>query len=175
MRALACPSQPVAVSLEESAAAASAPTALYDAQACKRMRQRATQHKGEKKTKGRGKNTIEKNSQAAAFCKLWQTHECVLLPAPHSRPPSASKSRRPQHQRRPLFTTRKPANACVREQRNTKARRKQKGEAKTPLKKTAKRLLSASFGKRMNACSCLPLTAGRRQPRRVGGRIISKF
>ena len=92
------PSQPAAVSLEESAAAASAPTALYDAQACKRMRQRATQHKGEKKTKGRGKNTIEKNSQAAAFCKLWQTHECVLLPAPHSRPPSASKSRRPHHQ-----------------------------------------------------------------------------
>ena len=100
MRALACPSQPDAVSLEESAAAASAPTALYDAQAYKRMRQRATQQKSEKKTKGRGKNTIEK---------------------------------------------------------------------------TAKRLLSASFGKRMNACSCLPLTAGRRQPRRVVDRIISKF
>ena len=50
LRALACSSQPAAVSNVESSTAASAPTALCDdAQACKkRMRQRTTQHKREK-------------------------------------------------------------------------------------------------------------------------------
>jgi hypothetical protein len=71
-----------AVSIIESSTAASAPTALCDdAQACKLMRQRATQHEsGESKCKG--KSTIEnaaKRLLTASFDKL--------LPAPHSRPP----------------------------------------------------------------------------------------
>ena len=64
LRALACSSQPAAVSNVESSTAASAPTALCDdAQACKkRIRQRATQHKREK-IKQRGKSTIESTAK----------------------------------------------------------------------------------------------------------------
>ena len=68
LRALACSSQPAAASTIESSATASASTALYDAQACKRMRQRATQDRNGKRGRDRsgfedGENEDEKEEK----------------------------------------------------------------------------------------------------------------
>ena len=58
---------------------------------------------------------------------------CLLLTAGR-REKCRVVDRRPQHQKRPLFaTTRKPASACVREQRNT-TEEEQKARKQTPIK-----------------------------------------
>jgi hypothetical protein len=83
---------------------------------------------------------LEQKGQASTQ----QTRACMHLPAPHSRPPQAPSRRRPQHQRRPPFTTRKPASACVKKQHNTTQRREQKGRGKNTIENAVKRLPAAA-------------------------------
>ena len=126
----------------ESSPAASALNALYvDEQACRFMRQKPIQQRGGNK-KG----------------KLPQTRACMLLPAPHSRPPQAPSRRRPQHQRRPPFTTHKPASKS-----NTTQRREQKGRGKNTM--AANRLLYTAYCKlpQTRACMLLPAPHSRRK------------
>ena len=113
-------------------------------QACKHMRQRATQHiRGETNSEEKTPiKTLSSGCLPQAF-KTQNTHVCL-----HAR---------------------KPASACVREQRNTKEG-KQTARKKTPIKMLSSGCLLQALTKpksRTPACSCLLLTAGRREKCRV--------
>ena len=125
-------------------------------QACKRMRQRATQHKrgetnSEEKTPFKTQSSgcllqaLTKPSRRTLACS------CLLLAAGR-REKCRVVDRRPQHQKRPLSaTTRKPASACVREQRNT-SEGKTKARKKTPIKTLSSGCLPQALQKAEHTC-----------------------
>ena len=133
------------------------------------MRQGATQHKrgeinSEEKTPFKTQSSgcllqaLTKPSRRTPACF------CLLLTAGR-REKCRVVDRRPQHQKRPLFaTTRKPASACVREQRNT-SEGKTKARKKTPIKTLSSGCLPQALTNAEHTCmpACLQACKHMRQ------------